>query len=380
MKILFAYVPYLFQIPGYMEKAKVFDFEHIYTNPAGLTGSELSCFRFAEAMAKRGHDVNIITTVKDRQYEWWNGVRIIPFKDINDIGVLGGDWDVVYSWNEINALKFATHPKTLKVLNLQINDFNHGEPNFDRFVDVYTSPSESHRKIIGSRTPDHSKWEVIPNGCYPQHYQLPISKVDGRVIYASSPDRGLHWLLQIWPKILRAVPHAELRIFYGVDNWVKSLADNEFQDRDIQTLRNRACYVREALRRLNDHNVKVIGSISRNDMIREFCEAQVLAYPCDTIAYTEGFSVTLMEACASRTVPITTNVDALGEIYGESVPMVNSPIKDNINEYSDLVIKALTDCNFRSNVLSKTAKLSQSYDWERLTDNLVSLLERRRKA
>lgn len=377
MKILFAYVPFMFRHSGYFEKSKIFDFENLYTDPRGLTGSEISCFTYADNMSRLGHDVSIITTVKNPKYEYWKGVRIIPFRDINDIGVLGGDWDVVYSWNELDALRFATHPKTLRVLNLQINDFNHGSPDFDNFIDVYTSPSHSHMQVMSEKTPDKSKWEVVFNGCYPDSYDRSVPKVDGRVIYVSSPDRGLHWLLQIWPKILKAVPFAELKIFYGVHDWVRDLADNPHPHRDIQTLSSRARYVREALKRLNNHRINVVGAVSRERVKKEFQEAQVLAYPCDTIAYTEGFSVTLMEACASGTIPVTTDVDALGEIYGNAVPMVKSPMKNSVGEYTDLVIKALTDKSFRDNTLEQTMKLSHLYNWETLTNNLVKMFAKR---
>ena len=36
----------------------------------------------------------------------------------------------------------------------------------------------------------------------------------GRVIWCSSADRGLHWLLSQWPKIKEAVPYASLKVFY----------------------------------------------------------------------------------------------------------------------------------------------------------------------
>jgi len=35
------------------------------------------------------------------------------------------------------------------------------------------------------------------------------------VIYTSSYDRGLEHLLKMWPDVKKAVPDAELHIFYG---------------------------------------------------------------------------------------------------------------------------------------------------------------------
>jgi glycosyltransferase involved in cell wall biosynthesis len=383
MKILFCYAPYMFRYPGYFEQGKRFDFPRLFDDPAGLTGSELSCFMLAQHMAKRTHEVSLLTTLGPNRIESWNGVRIIPMDSRNDIGVLGGDWDAVCSWNDLDSLMYVSNPKAIRMINLQINDVHHGAPGFDQHIDVYTSPSESHRKTVGIKTPDFSKWEVLTNGCSPSaygRYEHTNPIVQGRVIYASSPDRGLHWLLQIWPKVRKAVPHAHLKIFYEMKRWMDPLVNEENNPiRDIAVLANRARYIREALRRLEGQGIEVVGSVSRNRIAQEFSEAQVLAYPCDTINYTEGFSVTLMEACASHTVPVTTSVDALGELYGDAVPMVQAPVGDRLEEYIDLVIRSLTDELFRTRVLQKIAKLSRAYDWRHIASNLEAILKRRQK-
>lgn len=381
MEILFVYAPYMFRHQGFFEKGKQFDFGRLYDDKSGLTGSELSCFTFAHKFAQRGHNVSILTTTCNNPGEW-NGVRIISMNKREDIGVLGGPWDVVYSWNDIDTLRFASHPKTLKILNMQINDVDHGFDGYDNYIDIYTSPSHSHRDRMSKKTPDPNKWEVVYNGCDPSIYDhirnLGVQEVSGRVIYASSPDRGLHWLLQIWPKIQKAVPHAHLKIFYEVDKWMGGLVNQiPSPNVDIAILSARARYIREALLRLKDHNIELVGSVSRSEIAKEFVEAQVLAYPCDTINYTEGFSVTLMEACASGTVPVTSDVDALSELYGSSVPMVHSPVGNNLDTYTNLVIRSLTDPGFRNDVLAKTSKLAAQFSWDKLTDGFLDILEAR---
>lgn len=378
MEILFTYVPYMFRHQNYFSGGKKFNFPDLYSDRSGLTGSELSCFTYASYLAKRGHNVSILTTVGLNRIEHWDGVRIIPMDKLDDIGVCGGAWDIVYSWNELDTLRFATHPNTLKVVNLQINDVDHGSPGFDDYINLYTSPSHSHREKMSVRTPSPSKWVVVPNGCDSKSY-IP-NKVDGRVIYASSPDRGLHWLLQIWPKIEKVVPNAHLRIFYEINKWMAGLVDAPPINRDIVVLSHRARYVREALKRLKNHRIEVIGSVSRSEIKKEFEQASILAYPTDTINYTEGFSVTLMEACASGTIPVTTSVDALGEIYGGYVPMVDAPVESNIDAYSDLLIRALSDVSFRNEAREKSLLLAQKYDWEVLTDNLLSIFKEKGKS
>ena len=47
-----------------------------------------------------------------------------------------------------------------------------------------------------------------------------------KVIYTSSYDRGLQHLLEMWPAVKKAVPDAELHIFYGWQLFEKFYKDN----------------------------------------------------------------------------------------------------------------------------------------------------------
>src|SRR5262249_19231738 len=84
----------------------------------------------------------------------------------------------------------------------------------------------------------------------------------------------------------------------------------------------RAKYVRDVLPDLVDHGVEFVGGVSRNQLAQEYSEAMVLAYPVDTIAWTEGFAVAILEGCASGAVPCISSCDAIGSIYGGVCPMV----------------------------------------------------------
>lgn len=357
-----------------------FNFQDIWTSPRGLTGSELSCFSLAREFARRGHDVSIFCdTVSDGMM--WDGVKI---HSVNSIGaVVTPDWDAAYSWNEPDALR-PVHWTVIRLCNLQINSFNHCAPGYDDFVDVWTSPSDSHRRRIGSQAPHPHKWEVIPNGCDPDAYSQAVEKIPGRVIWASSPDRGLHWLLKIWPDIKREIPMASLRVFYHVDRWIDHFVNvNTSADPSYPEFARRAFFMKEAMRRIrarDDLDVQFVDSISRREICLKMSESSVLAFPCDTVLYTEGFSVTTVEACASRCLPVITTQDALGEIYGGSVPMVEAPVGDHLDEYKQLVIRALTDFEFRNAYLGKAQELAKQHSWENISRTIENLIRKERHA
>ncbi len=357
-----------------------FDFDNLWDDSRGLTGSELSLIQFARELSKRGHSVSIFTSSKCG-YGEWEGILI---KQLGDLNHLDRSWDCICSWNEADVLK-PVHASILKLVNLQINDLSQYSPGYNEHVDVWVSPSDAHRVRMISMDhvykgytykPNPEEWEVLHNGCDPGCYNKRIHRVSGQVIWASSPDRGLHWLLQAWPKIKQKVPHAHLKIFYKLAPWIDSMAGKQFSDPDWMELASRATYVQEALRRLDGHDVEVVGSVSRNQINEEMSKAQVLAYPCDTVNWTEGFSVTLMEACAAGVVPVTTNVDALGEIYGGSAVVIRSPVGNRIDKFIAAVTRSLTDDEFRSEVLLKTTALADNFRWGKLTTQLELILNK----
>src|SRR5574343_1341144 len=193
MKIGFIYGP--FGLGG--NSQRFFDLSNLWVDQRGLTGSELSFFRFAQEMSKLGHDVQVFTFYKGESLREWNGIKIHHFGEIelND----WNDFDAVCSWNESDPLRHIPN-NVIRLVNLQINSFTHCR-YYPHFVDVWTSPSESHRqRIINSPNPiawdhfdtnaiytaDPDKWVVLFNGCDPELYDI-RAKVKGRVIWASSP-------------------------------------------------------------------------------------------------------------------------------------------------------------------------------------------------
>jgi hypothetical protein len=373
MKLAFIYAPWLLTFRG------GFDFETLWDDPRGLTGSEVGILSTAREASRAGHDVTIFTMSTQVQ---WGGIHVRPFEELT---TCEQHFDASISWNDP-----ATFPKYpgLKVFEQMLNGFSYCAPGFESIPDLWTSPSAEHKRMHlttpsmqtarDGYQPDLSAidWEVVPLGCaYPVASNGFLnSHVEGRVVYTSSPDRGLHLLLQEWPKIKAAVPHATLHIFYRLRPWIDDLKKAPYWP-PIERLRTRALYIDEFLRRATPElDITVRDSVSRKDLRVELERAQVLAYPCDTIQWTEGFSCSLLEACAAMACPITMKTDALPDVYGSAVPMVE---RGDISGWSDLVIRALNDREFRNATNEKCFVLAKGMTWKQRTSKLLDLISNR---
>lgn len=352
-----------------------FDFDALYEAPRGLTGSELSCVEYAQAMRDRGHEVSLVVGQPMLPREW-EGLTVCQL----DNAKLVDEHDAVISWNEPN-LFFETAEKPLRVVNQQLNDFGYCRPGWESVVDVVTSPSAHHLEFLRKQAPDVRAWEVLPNGCDPALYEE-RERIPGRVVWASSADRGLHRLLECWPEIKHRAPEASLRAFYNftANDFDELEAVGPNVHPDLLEIAQRKRYIRHAMARLAGPrwDVEHVGSVGRERMRIEFEKSMVLGYPCETIRYTEGFSVTTMEACASSCLPVITDVDALGQIYGGAVPMVRLDAdglsRAKLGEFVDLVVRGLTDEAWRREQTAACRALAEKHAWPTLAGRLEEIL------
>jgi glycosyltransferase involved in cell wall biosynthesis len=233
--------------------------------------------------------------------------------------------------------------------------------------------------MIGKCSVPKEKWRILYNGVDTSLFK-PSNKIRGKMIWASSHDRGLHWLLEAFPKIKKESPHANLHIFYDF-NGVNVFSKWENLDKNTQSgrygneLGQRSRYVLEAIRRLKNYDVFVHESVSRKRIIEEMSTSEVLAYPLDPIHYTETFGVTVLEACASGVVPVLCTSDAFGELWGNVSETVLPPYTEHKEEFIDKTVKLLNDDEYRANMSIKCVRESQKFDWSVLSKNLNECIE-----
>jgi glycosyltransferase involved in cell wall biosynthesis len=381
MRLAFIYPPRL--VGG-----RPIDFGNVWNSPRGLTGSETNLLASAKELVGLGHEV--VLFIEAPNAHSWDGVDLC---DLAELPRTASAFDAVIVGFDVDWLREVSQPGPLRVVIQQCNDFAFAKPDFRDFVDAYVLPSHAHVKsqtdpairpelarLGGYLEPE--KCEVQPNGCYLEAYdRLEVAREAGRCVWMQSPDRGLHLVAQEWLPIKRAVPHAELRVFYySLDSYrsqyrgadVKQVGDPVWRD-----FAKRAQYIDDALTKLAPFGVKAIGPISKDQLARELKEAELLLYPCDPVQWTESFGCSVLEGCASGALPVISDVDAFGEIFGGYCPMVKSPARNHMAEWTSLVISRLKNKGLADMERAKARKLAERLTWKNAGMVLEGILERR---
>ncbi len=149
---------------------------------------------------------------------------------------------------------------------------------------------------------------VIPNGIDIDRYPEAGSYDDGhRFIWTSSPDRGLEYLMALWPNIREILPDATLDIFYGWD-FIDRLLE-KMPDHPIRYLKVKMGYQWENLGG-EEAGLKWWGRVSPVALAALQCQSNLWAYPT---TFMETYCLSAVQAQAAGCVPMTTSLAALKE-------------------------------------------------------------------
>lgn len=152
------------------------------------------------------------------------------------------------------------------------------------------------------------KIKVIGNGINLEDYpEWTADRVHGKFIYASSPDRGIDTLLQMWPAIKTAIPEASLDIYYGWNMLDKIVAMSGGQH-PLANYKAGVVQLYEAVQHLdvNWHN-----RVSRPELQKIETSCDMWLYPTH---FLETFCITALEMKMNGVIPLVNPIGALQEV------------------------------------------------------------------
>ena len=294
--------------------------------------------------------------------------------------------DVIYHDIEtgLNALKDLNSDLLISSRNTQIltqidfkKDYNAkqvalwthdipDDPVYESLEECYPSLdkvfvlTEFHKEELIKKFPfvKEEKIFIAPNGIDMRRYKdrENIEKVPGRLIYSSTPFRGLDILAEVFPRIKARVPHANLKVFSSMKVYGEGYDDNQYV-----SLYNM----------LNDTpGIDYVGTVKQDKLAEEFAKAEVLAYPN---TFPETFCITATESMAGGTPIVTSNFAALKEIVTDDtgVKLEGNPHSTEYKDaFVDAVVELLTNKD-KWKTLSD-ACLTKDYSWTKIADKWVT--------
>jgi glycosyltransferase involved in cell wall biosynthesis len=226
------------------------------------------------------------------------------------------------------------------------------------WTDVNTAPSQHTLEHLRNRYDPFMPWALLPNGVEIAVKRKPVK---GRVVYHTSPDRGLHLLLSVWPEIRRRHPEATLHVTGKVTDFCSGKYTNANQKRVSEAVSKGVAAATDA------GGLTLLGRLSRNDLDNELAEASVFAFPCEVMEPCETFSVSIMECLAIGLPVVLKPADALGEIYDGAVSMAST-----MSDFTDRVCEILDAPN--AETVAAGLDLASHYTFDKQAEVLAGII------
>ena len=318
----------------------------------GLGGSETACVEVAKYLAKHtGKQVKVFNT-RDEYKKCASGVEYIPVKEL-------GEYFYRYKPSLHIAWRHAVKLTAAKTYVWGHDLVTPGVEHTDNY-DKYIVLSEFHKHYTHDmRKVPLDKMLLWRNGIDPDLWKdVDFSKKNpNKIVFSSSPDRGLDRCIEIVKRAREKNPKLELHLFYGFDNMRKMGMGS-----DADQL--------EAFIAAHSDFVKYHGNVSKKELIGHFIESAVWLYPANFI---ETFCITGLEALASKCYPMVRNMGALPYTLSDALVKgqawmtdINARDEESFQYWADELVRAVEEERWKRIEFD-----IQSHSWENVTKELI---------
>jgi glycosyltransferase involved in cell wall biosynthesis len=277
------------------QNAYPFDEEIYKTKPLG--GSETALVQMAKLLReKTGRRVIVFNQreealIADSGVEYWPNAKTIEY------------------FSQNRPYKHIMWRHNIKLTEAESYLWGHdlitptveGGANFDKFLCL----SPFHKDYtMGIHGVPESKIIVTRNGIDPKKFNfIKKEKNPNKLVWMSSPDRGLERCMLICDKVKEKYPKIELHVYYGIENLYKygpqmsALADK------LKGMMSERPYV------------KYHGFTEQSQMYKEVSDAVIWPH-CNN--FIETFCITALETLANQIFPVVRKLGALADTLKEA--------------------------------------------------------------
>jgi glycosyltransferase involved in cell wall biosynthesis len=322
-----------------------YDFDPVVYKEKGVGGSESALVEMASLIHElTGRPVKVFTRRTNRPEGIFSGVEYLSTAKVNQFfSQFKPALHIAWRHNQ----KLTNAPTYLWCHDLFVPNIQNTS-NYNKVLCL----SEFHKNYLMSLAGvPEDKIMVTRNGVEIEKFvpRGTKDKVVGKVLYSSSPDRGLDRTLLVMDKVVQEVPEAKLHVFYGFDNMRKMGATAE-ADRLERMIKERPYVVMH-------------GNLPKKELYEHMSDAQVWLYPTN---FLETFCITALEMLAHGVYPVVRNYGALPNTLASAYNRGHAKIIDNFAETDEeLDVFARETVNAIKENLCKQVTLDLSeHTWE----------------
>lgn len=326
-----------------------------------IGGAETSLVHISRGLAAQGHNVTVFHQVAEPG--GYDGVRWRLSAEYNPRDC----YDALILWDDSEPCRAQPCAHAV-IMSCRCNTQPHLQPDYQ--IDWAVMLSEWHRKTLCQQHPNLTleKSSVIGNGVDLKRYREDIEAVPRRIIYCASPDRGLHHLLRVWPRVRERIPDAELHLYYSFGGFERV----KWQMNEYAAT---WWYVKTHIEQPGVYNH---GAVGKRVLAREQMKASLMVYPSDLFVDGETFANSVLECMAAGVPCLISDATCLPEVHGEAAAILPRPIDDD--QWVDSIVKLLTDEEQRRGYIKKGLKLARKRTWHRAAKAWGKLIEERVEA
>ena len=329
-----------------------------------LGGIESAIVYLAEALEALGHEAFVFTPLDNPRL---SSPLYLPHRALNDLEEI----DVLIAVRE-------WRPVLLPIKRAQTffwtgdawdqpQSLGLGDSRVIRRVDRFLAVSEWARRTTCQLSGfPLEKSAVLRNGVKLELFAEPEVRTPKRLMYSSTPYRGLNLLPALYAELKRRHPDAELHIFSGYD--VYAMPGQQWDHRQLEQFQELTTIFRQL------PGCEVHGNVRQADLAKEFLRSSLLVYP-NTFAETS--CITAMEAQAAGCPIVTSRLAGLPETVGEAGILI--PGEPGSPEYMQKFIEAcdsvLSDQTLWQRLSTAARQQAQSCGWDSRARELISLIE-----
>lgn len=327
-----------------------------------LGGTESAIVYLAEALVRLGHEIIVFTPEANPPL---SNPLYVPHRALQDLGevdvfVAVRDWKCSLLPVRARRRYFWTgdsydQPATLGV----------GDRRVAAALNGMLCVSEWQRQTFcrASGFPAERMY-VLGNGVCLDHFTGLEERAPKRLMYSSTPFRGLELLAKIFPRISAVHQEAELHVFSGYDVYAGAMGAHDPRIAQFEAISR----LLRAVPRCFLH-----GNVVQSQLAREYLRSSVFAYPN---TFEETSCIVAMEAQAAGCVIVTSKKGALPETVGDAGVLIEGDPREDayLDRFVAETNRLLSDPSLWNAYSLRGRERAKSFSWDRVAERFMEIV------